>query len=233
MENYPSNYTYLEKQLDLEDPSSISIIMFGILTVGCIIMINSLLLTYLKRSNSTLINNLIICDCVINLANIPKIVKLLRIVPYPNITCLPLVILNTFMTYVNRLLPIGIVVYRYVYVCRHSWVLTNFGQRILDSIIVGFILGCSLLLAVLTTLYRENFRAYLDCVGRVFLFHFDVQNFLFDGREKGKVWILPLNHPVRVLSNLAFFSYILIVPLGYIKIYSFLRNQATTVIGLN
>ena len=233
MENFRLNLTILEKHLDLEDLSSIPIMVFIVITVGCIVIINSLLLNYLKRSNSTLINNLIICDCVVNLANIPRILKLLNGVPYPNITCLPMHMFTNFITYVNRLLPIGIVLYRYVYVCRHSWVLTSFGKRILDSVIVGLILGCSLFLVVITSVYKENYRTYLECVGRVFQYHFDVQDFLFDGREKGIVWILPFFHPVRVLCNLMFYSYIIIVPVGYFKIYSFTRNQATTVIGLN
>ena len=227
------NLTILEKQLDLEDPPSISILVVSVITVGYIVIINCLLLNYLKNSNSTLVNNLIISDCFVNLANIPTVLKLLYSIPYSYITCLPHQTFTQFIIYVNRLLPIGIVAYRYVYVCRHYWVQTRFGRRILDSIIVGLILGCSLFLAVLTNVYRENYKPYLECVGRVFQFHFDVQDFLFDGRKKGLVWILPLIHPVRVLSNLMFFSYILIVPFGYIKIYSFTQNQAMTVIGLN
>ena len=85
MENFLLNLTILEKHLDLEDLSSITIMVFSVITVGCIVIINSLLLNYLKSSNSTLINNLIVCDCVVNLANIPTVLNFSTASPTPTL----------------------------------------------------------------------------------------------------------------------------------------------------
>jgi hypothetical protein len=127
----------------------------------------------------------------------------------------------------NRLLPVGIVFYRYVYVCRVSWVQTAAQRKSLNILISGFIFIVSFALTFTSFIYREKNFYYLACIGKEEYFHSQNKSSL------RLVWLLPLYHPFHLLSILAFFSYAFMVPIGYFCIYRFRRHQDSSVKGLS
>ena len=131
----------------------------------------------------------------------------------------------------NRTLPVGIVIYRYVYVCRSSWIGTAY-QRKMFNLLIGFsILVLSTFLTVFCVIYREKSFHYLRCIGNEDFFHDQYEQ--YDQYGLRLVWLLPIYHPFHLLSLLAFFSYAFIVPLGYICIYRFRKRMNRNVKGLS
>ena len=75
-----------------------------------------------------------------------------------------------FVSCVNRLLPVGIVLFRYVYVCKVSpswshffsiieqveWIENLENRKIFNRIITGLILGLSTFLTVVSYFYEEH-----------------------------------------------------------------------------
>ena len=131
-----------------------------------------------------------------------------------------------FSSLTNRLLPVGIVIYRLIYTCKASWVQTAQQRRRLHFIIIGGITALSTCLTLFSFVYRDKYYIYLKCAGRADEFFTE---------RKGPVrvwWILPLHHPFLILSISAFFSYIFIVPIGYLTIFVFRRKHDATLQGL-
>ena len=117
--------------------------------------------------------------------------------------------------------------YRYVYVCRVSWVETAAQRKICNYLISGMICGLSVSLTICSFLYREKSFFYLNCMGRA--------DYYYSQQESSirLVWLLPLYHPFHLVSILAFFCYALLVPLGYFEIYRFRKQQDARVMGLS
>ena len=130
----------------------------------------------------------------------------------------------------NRTLPVGIVIYRYVYVCRSSWVGTAYQRKMFNFGICGVILFLSISLTIFGIIYREKSFYYLKCIGREDFFH--DQNEQYDIGLR-LVWLLPIYHPFHLLSILTFFSFAFIVPLGYIRLYMFRKGMDKDLTGLS
>ena len=62
--------------------------------------------------------------------------------------------------------------------------------------------------------------------------YYNPKDFYDKNYFKGAHWRLPLYHPVRLFSLLLFLSNIIIVPLGYIKIFFFITKQNNKHLGL-
>jgi hypothetical protein len=133
-----------------------------------------------------------------------------------------------FVNLFNRLLPVGIALYRYVYVCRVSWVVTAAQRKNFNFFISAVICLLSCSLTFFSFLYREQNFVFLDCIGKAEYFH---------SQNKSSVrlfWLLPLYHPFHLLSIIAFFSYTFVVPLAYFRIYRFRKQQDSKVsLGLS
>ena len=67
--------------------------------------------------------------------------------------------------------------------------------------------------------------AFLRCMGREEIFHYDLDDLLKDAGipiwDYGRGVSLPLYHPYRILVNIVMCSYILVVPFAYVAIYIF------------
>ena len=134
------------------------------------------------------------------------------------------------MALINRLLPVGIVAFRYIYTCRSSWVQTA-SQRKSFNIFIGFaMLFVSISLSIFCCIYREKSYFYLRCLGKEDIFHSEFEQFDIGLRL---VWLFPIYHPFHLLSILAFFSFTIIVPLGYVCIYTFRRQMNRNIQGLS
>ena len=133
-----------------------------------------------------------------------------------------------FVSLINRLLPIGIVLYRYIYVCRVSWVQTAFQRKVFHFLISGGIFGVSISLTAFSFVYREESFLYLKCLGKEEVFYSK-----YEDTGVRLLWLLPLYHPFHLLSILAFFSYIFLVPVGYFCIYTFRKRLDSETRGLS
>ena len=131
-----------------------------------------------------------------------------------------------FSSLTNHLLPVGIVIYRLIYTCKASWVHTTQQRRRLHFIIIGGIGALSTCLTIFSFIYREKSYIFLKCDGRAEEFF---------SKMTGSVrlwWLLPLHHPFHMLSILTFFSYMFIVPIGYLTIYVFRRKHDANLQGI-
>ena len=71
----------------------------------------------------------------------------------------------------NRLLPVGIIVYRYTYVCQSQLVATALQRRRFSIILSTSICGLSLVLTLASAVYRDKNLLYYHCMGREEEFH--------------------------------------------------------------
>ena len=71
----------------------------------------------------------------------------------------------------NRLLPVGIIVYRYIYVCQSHLVATALHRRRFNIILSSSICGLSLGLTLASAVYRDKNLLYYHCMGREAEFH--------------------------------------------------------------
>jgi hypothetical protein len=219
--------TYVVSEMD--DISEYFLSWFGIFSEVIIGIVNLPILWMIKKEiKLTMINLMVTVDCLTSLCNIPIVIILAN--DFQQFSCSTLfscgimVTYSYFLSILNRLLPVGIVFYRYVYVCKNSVVSTGHQRKLFDILICSVILFFCLILSVYCFIYKDKYRPYLECIG------------MLDGFEDrdtiNVVWMLPIFHPFRLLSILAFFSQTVLTPVGYYSIYVFRRNQDSQVKGL-
>ena len=131
---------------------------------------------------------------------------------------------------INRLIPVGIVLYRFVYTCKADWVHSSHQRRRFHFLLVGVMFSFSVILTFFSYYYRNNSYIYLKCMNRVEEFYEKVE-----GSNMRVYWSLPLYHPFHLLSIVVFYLYIVIVPTGYFLIYLFRRKMDSKLmqLGLN
>ena len=192
---------------------------FGVLTVGVIVSVNIPILWLVRKiSSPTLINKLIGVDCIIGLACIPGI--LVDSGVFQEISsdyfCSFRVCYTFFVSFLNRLLPVGIVTYRYVFVCKSHWVQTGSQRKIFQNSITLILLGIVVVLTSGCFFYRKEYLHFWDCIGQ--------DGFSLSQGYIGMHFLLPIYNPFHLLSILVFFIHSLVLPIGYFAIY-FFRNQ--------
>ena len=87
----------------------------------------------------------------------------------------------------------------------------------------------------MSLVYAGNMHRYLVCMGREEIFLYDLEDLLADVGipvwDYGRAISLPLYHPYRLVMNVVFLSFILVVPFSYIAIYWFRKNHDSQVQG--
>ena len=86
----------------------------------------------------------------------------------------------------------------------------------------------SVSLTAFSFVYREKSFLYLKCLGKEEVFYSK-----YEDTGVRLVWLLPIYHPFHLLSILAFFSYIFLVPVGYFHIYKFRKRLDSETRGLS
>ena len=214
----------------LLSPESENSLLFwtGLPTAIIITSVNIPLLWIVKeKTKTTLVNLLIGVDCLFALLNIPMVLTTARI-----IVDAPCWFSNYafFVSLMNRLIPVGIVIYRFVYTCRVSWVETVQQRKVLHFLISGGMFGLTVALTLFSLIYREKSYLYLKCLGKE-------DDFFSQYEENGLglrlFWLLPLYHPFHLISILLFFGYIVVVPVGYFYIYRFRKRHDSETRGLS
>ena len=90
-------------------------------------------------------------------------------------------------------------------------------------------------LSVMSLIYANDIFRYTVCMGREEIFLHDLEHLLDDVGlpvwSYGRFISLPLYHPIRLVMNVVFLSFILVVPFAYISIYCFRKKHDSGVEG--
>jgi hypothetical protein len=200
---------------------------FGVIAVAAIISVNVPVLYVVKKVfSSNLINNLISVDCIIGLAYIPGILVVSGVFDETASVhvCTFRICYNFFVNFLNRLLPVGIVAYRFVYVCKSHWVNTGSQRKIFHNSITFFILSLILGLTFGCFYYREKYLFFQECMGQ--------EGFYESVDYNGYLFHLSIFNPFHFLSVLVFFLHSLLLPVGYLAIYFFRKHHDSITSGL-
>lgn len=120
---------------------------YGMLLVGTtILVVNLPLLVHILKTpgKMSLVDRLCFSDLVINIMNVPLIVSTAYTLPKPEWMCQVQMILMLSCIYLNRMLPMGIVSYRYMCVCQYHRVQDKSQRRKLDILIQTSMLVASI-----------------------------------------------------------------------------------------
>ena len=171
----------------------------------------------IKSLKPTFLNFLICVDCCVSICAVPSILQAADVLtPDSSPTLCTLITFSTFfIAMLNGLIPVGIVIYRVIHVCKPTWVMTAEQRRVLNYILLALTLGVSIFLTLAAIAYKDHSKHYLVCIGQL------------EAAHGGSRWDLPIYHPFHLSSILAFISRTLFVPVGYSLIFWF-RNKTTS-----
>ena len=122
-----------------------------------IIFTNGYLLYFIiRRPMKTFLDWMMLFDCILCVCNLATITAgnykgLCYFIPF----------FTYFINLCNRLLSVGIVIYRYVFVIKNNLVRTTQQRKLLQSMIFGSIMMISLLLTGWSVYYKDVSRTFL------------------------------------------------------------------------
>ena len=198
----------------------------GILgSVSAIIITISIFAVIMTESSPTPINKLIVLDCLLRLTNIPHILYGTGLINYWGLSsplhCSVRVTVSFATSLAIRLVSLSIAIYRWVYACRPSAVLTATQRKGFFRLLSGTMATLLISLTAGVLLYMESFSLYYKCRGQPWVPNSRIS---FD---------LPLFNPFRLGSIFAFLSSSLLTPLLYGHIFRFQWHQNQREIGLS
>ena len=97
------------------------------------------------------------------------------------------------------MIPITIVIYRYLMVCHGQFCLEK-GEKKIRWILLRLCLALPVLVASLSSFYSDNMRDFVMCNGREETLRFNINNFLEDVSYDESVIILPAYHPYKLFA---------------------------------
>ena len=115
----------------------------------------------MKQGGKTFLDWLIVFDCFLCLGNLHVLVILIRLSADDVGFCVFHIFLNFFLNLCNRLLTLGIVIYRFILVLGSSLGFKSCRKKVLEIFIPIAILFISLNLTGWAVYYREDYRHYL------------------------------------------------------------------------
>ena len=98
-----------------------------------------------------------------------------------------------------RVIPITIILYRYLMVCHVDFCLSK-GEKTIQKFLQNLCITLPILTASISLLYSGNMRGSIVCNGREEAFRFNISNFLDSLRDGGVLFLLPIYHPYRLLA---------------------------------
>ena len=116
------------------------------------------------------------------------------------------------------------------------------GGKVISRILFRYTFLLPLILSICALFFQDFLRDNLVCNGREEVLLYNLDNF-FMKQEGGKhslnfklilrnyimkgdsLVLLPFSHPFKLATLIFGYAYIFMVPLGYIKIYKFLKNH--------
>ena len=118
---------------------------------------------------------------------------------------------------------------RYLVVCHVGPMMGRENQ--IGNLILNLLVTSSVVMGLGSLLQPGHTHVYLLCMGRQEHFIMDLEN-IFQPFIRGIETTLPIYHPFRLGLHLSVFSFILIVPPIYLKIYMFRRIQEASIKGI-
>ena len=196
--------------------------------------VNVSVIYWLVNKTRTFVDQMILVDCVANIGGLVAYVC-----HYGHFTnnapfCMLVHIIRFSFHFLNRIVPINISTYRYILVCQNQRA-ERFGKAKLRRTLI-FSASLFLILAIASSVvYKDDFRSYMYCIGRMETFHGYLDNI---GEEievswwkTGRYVSLPIYHPARLIHVLVLVAYFLMTPLVYAAIFRFRSNQDRSVAG--
>ena len=133
------------------------------ITCGLILGTNLPLIIFtVNQKSKTFLDWLIIFDCILCLLNLRTVIRLPNYSDFDAVFCIFHVFFSFFTNLCNRLLSLGIVIYRFTLVLGSSFMFSSNQKKILENIILLAILLPSLILTGLAIHYRENYSYFLS-----------------------------------------------------------------------
>ena len=135
--------------------------------------LNTWAVAVIMRKEKNGMNEMIIWDCIVKIF-IFAIILLVYASPFSvlggnrvaRILCSLRAFLGNFFFIFNRLVPVGIVLFRYTMVCHAVWAVNYGGEKPLWRTIQLAVLLLSLLPSVLIVLVLEDSLGFLKCIGQ-------------------------------------------------------------------
>ena len=135
------------------------------ITCGLILGTNLPLIIFtVNQKSKTFLDRLIIFDCILCLLNLRIVIRLLDYSDFDAVHCICHVFFSFFTNLCNRLLSLGIVIYRITLVLGSSFMFSSNQKKILENIILLAILLPSLNLTGWAIYYREDYIYFLSKV---------------------------------------------------------------------
>ena len=153
-------------ELELFDFAHLNIVV-GLFFCIAIITINvPVIFMLLNKCEATVVNLFIIIDCLLCLLHVFIILFSALQVQQGPVLCGILTTVAFFLSFLNRLIPVGIVVFRYVFVCRSHLVVSAIQRKKFGRFLVKSIISVPIVLSFFSFIYREKYLHYWRCLGR-------------------------------------------------------------------
>ena len=145
-----------------DDSMLLMLRMTQFITCGLILGTNvPMIMFILNQESRTFLDWLIVFDCFLCLNNLDIVMLLVNFSDFGDGLCICHVFFSLFTNLCNRLLTIGIVIYRLTLVLGSSLVWTTYQRKIFEKMIVLVILLLSFFLTGWAVYYREDYKSFL------------------------------------------------------------------------
>ena len=152
----------LELQIFHDDPMLPFIRLAQFIT--CVLILGSnlqIIIFIMNQASKTFLDRLVIFDCFLCLSNVPVVMLLSNYSDFID-SCIFHVFLSYFTNLCNRLLSLGIVIYRLTLVLGSSLMFSSYQKKMIENSILLVILIASLKMTGWAIYYRENNRYFLS-----------------------------------------------------------------------
>ena len=154
----------LKLQIFVDDPMLPYIRLAQFIT--CVLILGSnlqIIIFIMNQGSKTFLDWLVIFDCILCLSNLRVVILLSNYSDFVDF-CIFHVFLSYFTNLCNRLLSLGIVIYRFTLVLGSSLMFSSYQKKMLENSILIVILLTSLKMTGWAIYYRENNRYFLSTV---------------------------------------------------------------------
>ena len=153
-------------ELDLFNSTHLNILV-GACFCTAIITINvPVIFMLLNKCEATVVNFFIVIDCLLCLLHVFIILFSALQVQQGPVLCGILSTVAFFLSFLNPLIPVGFVVFRYVFVCRSHLVVSAIQRKKFGRFLVKSIISVPIVLSFFSFIYREKYLHYWRCLGR-------------------------------------------------------------------
>ena len=200
---------------------------------GLILATNVPMIVFImKQGSKTFLDWMIVFDCFLCLSNLYPVTKFGLNYErngetihyyYDNHGFCFWVFFIFFCNLCNRLLTLGIVIYRFALVLGSSFWFPSHRKKVLEKIIIFTIFFIPLTLTGWNVYYREHYKHFLVCSGRSHEFYYSITEFYQNKKgwtpPSNPQWSLPETNPFYICSMISLLSSMVVTPVGYTVIY--------------